>query len=422
MTTSSCSAPLYVRRSSLLLALALGAGCSSSDGSEGAPAVEGESAIVVLTRACTPDSCSHYLNVLDELPADGVLDRSQALEFGDVQGSVHGNAVYLFDFAAQTVQRFALNSSAQLEAGLTLSFQGLGLDFVAGILNAWAAPNRAFLLDPGSAQLVTWDPLAMELVATTPIPSSFLERDGYRADFAWPAVIDGRVYYDTYWFDFEQQQGSARAGALSFDATSDQPELTLLEEERCGGSSSSAPFATPDGRVHIVGDGVGGLLQVLRGGAQSVCALREADSRTAFDPDYALDLLGGPSLALSAAWSLDGGSALLANVWQPSTPPALPLAEVDGYWSSTEFGWVLIDTASGQTQPVPGIPLAGSGNLTPLSLDGVRHVQIYPPGEAGVDPEALLYAVHGDGSTEQVLRGGPAGDFEMIGRIDVPSQ
>lgn len=197
--------------------------------------------------------------------------------------------------------------------------------------------------------------------------------------------------------------------------------VSLLEEARCGGSSSSAPFATPDGRVHIVGDGVGGLFQVLQAGAPGACALRENISHTAFDAEYALDLLGG-SLALSAGWSLDGGAALLANVWQPSSPPALPLAAVDGYWSSSEFGWVLIDTDTGQARPVSGIPLAGSGNLTPLSLDGVRHVQIYPPGEEGVAPEAILYAVHADGSTEQVLRGGPAGDFEMLGHIAVPAR
>jgi hypothetical protein len=401
------------------LASVLAFGCSSSPSDDGPLQVEGPSAVVVLTRACTPDACSHYLSAVDQLPADGVLDRRQALEFGDVQGSVHGDAVYIFDFTDQTVQRFRLNPSSELEAGPILSFQGLGLGFVAGILNAWGAPDRAFLLDPSSGQVVTWDPIEMIIVATTPIPEEFLERDGFRADFTWPAVIDDRVYYNAYWFDFEGYAGSTRAGTLSFDARSDQPELTLLEEERCGGSSSSAPFASPDGRVHVVGDGVGGLFTVVGAGSGGACALRVALSGTGFDPGYALDLIGGDALALSGAWSLDGGAALLANVWMPSTPPALPL-DVEQYWSSSEFGWLIIDTETGETRRVDGIPLAGAGNLTPLSLDGVRHVQIYPPGREGVDPEASLYAVQPDGSAQLVLRGGPAGDFEMIGRISVP--
>ena len=120
----------------------------------------------------------------------------------------------------------------------------------------------------------------------------------------------------------------------------------------------------------------------------------------------------------SRHWARHHDDALLANVWMPSTPP-LPL-DVEGYFSSSEFGWIIIDTETGETRPVDGIPLAGSGNLTPLSLDGVRHVQIYPPGPEGVDPEASLYAVQPDGTAQLVLRGGPAGDFEMIGRISVP--
>jgi hypothetical protein len=400
-------------------AAALALGCSSSPASEGPPTVDGPSAVVVLTRACAPDSCNHYLSVLDQLPADGVVDRSRALEFGDVQGSVHNDAVYLFDFDSGTVQRFRLSPSSELEAGPILSFRGLGVGFVAGILNAWAAPNRAFLLDPSSGQIVTWDPVEMAIVATTSIPAEFLERDGLRTDFAWPAVIDDVVYYDAYWFDFEQYAGSARAGTLRFDAGSDQPELTLLEEERCGGISSSAPFAGPDGRVHVVGDGVGGLLTLLGIVSDPACALRVGPTGTGFDRDYALELLGERALTLSAAWSLDGGAALLANAWMPSTPAALPVA-LEEYWTSTEFGWMIIDTQTGAARPVDGIPLAGAGNLTPLSLDGVRHVQIYPPAPDGMYPEAILYAVRSDGSAEPVLRGGPAGDFEMIGRISVP--
>lgn len=399
-------------------------GCSSGSGDDGPLGVDGSSAIVVLTRACTPDSCSHYLSAIDELPADGVLDRSRALEFGNVQGSVHGDAVYIFDFDGQTVQRFRLNPSAVLEAGPILSFQGLGLGFVAGILNAWAAPDRAFLLDPGTGQLVTWNPIEMTIVAATPVPEEFLERDGFRADFAWPSVIGGRVYYDAYWFDFDSYAGSTRAGTLSFDASVDQPELTLLEDERCGGTSSSAPFADPEGRVHVVGDGVGGLYTLFGAAADGACSLRVGQAGNGFEPEYALQLLGGQALALSAAWSLDGGAALLANVWMPSSPPELPLGplDIETYWSSREFGWIIIDTATGETRPVNGIPLAGSGNLTPLALDGVRHVQMYPPAPEGVDPEASLYAVLPDGSAELVLRGGPAGDFEMIGRIAVPAE
>jgi len=315
-----------------------------------------------------------------------------------------------------------MNASAELEPGPTLSFQGLGLGFVAGILNAWASPERAFLLDPGSAQIVTWNPSTMELVTTTPIPEAFLEREGKAADFTWPSVIDGRVYYDAYWFDFETYEGYAGAGTLRFDGAEDTPQLSLLEDERCGGSSSSAAFADPDGRVHVVGDGVGGLFTVLGASAEGACALRVDAATTSFEPDYALALSGAGAPALSAAWSLDDGASLIANVWMPSDPPALPLSDPDAYWSSSEFGWVLIDTATGEMSPVEGLPLAGSGNLTPLSLDGVRHVQIYPPGEEGVDPEAVLYSVAVDGSVAPVLRGGPAGDFEMIGRVAVPTE
>jgi hypothetical protein len=69
-------------------------------------------------------------------------------------------------------------------------------------------------------------------------------------------------------------------------------------------------------------------------------------------------------------------------VW-PNGSPAPTMAELsanpDVFWSFQTLQHMIIDTAKGTSKPVLAIPLAGAGNLTPLSMDGVNHLQIYPP-------------------------------------------
>jgi hypothetical protein len=404
------------------IAAALPAGCGNQDGG-GLPTTETDSAVAVLTRACSPDSCSHYLSVLPELPASGVLDRSQSLEFGDAQGSIFNDAIYIFEFENQRVQRFALDEEGQLQRGPVLSFQGLGLTVVAGILNAWVGPERAFLLDPASGQIVTWDPTDMVVIATTPIPDEFLARAGRAADFTWPGVVGSRVFYNVNWYDWETHQSSGGLALLVFDATSDTPAPILVEDERCAANSTVAPFAGSAGHVYAAGDGMGGEMTVLTADGPEACALRTATGTLSFDGGYRLDLRATPDvLAFSVGWPLPGADAMVAKVWAPSSPPPLPLDEPDAYVDTNEFAWVIIDLATGEVRPV-AIPPGGWGNLTPLELDGVRYVQSYPPKADGdAYPEAFLYAIDRDGGATQVLRAGASSDFEMLGRIHRPDE
>lgn len=405
------------------LAALMGASCGESE-SVGPPRTEQDSAIVVLTRACTPDSCSHYLNLLSELPEDGVVDRSEALEFGDAQGSVFNNAVYVFGFENQRVQRFSLNEEGELEPGPRLSFQGLGLTIVAGILNAWASPERAFLVDPVSGQIVTWNPTEMSIATTTAIPDSFLSRDGRAVDFTWPNVIGSHVYYNANWYDWETHQSSAGTALLTFDATADTPEPALIEDERCAASSTVAPFSGSGDLAYAIGDGMGGEMTVLGPGEPNQCALRAISGGRTFESGYRLDISTAPDVvAFSVGWPLPGTSSMVAKVWTPERAPELPLEDPDRFFNTNEFSWVIVDMATGEMRPVAGIPEGGWGNLTPLELDGVRYVQTYPPkAESDAYPEAFLYAVHEDGSSTLALRGGSSGDFEMLGRLHRPEE
>jgi hypothetical protein len=400
-----------------LIACLIGAGCGSS-GREALP-ISGDSAVVTLIRTCSPESCNHYLNVLPELPEDGNLDRSQAIELGDAQGSVFNNAVYIFEYESQTVQRFALDEQGALQAGPRISFQGLGIVGVSGILNAWASPERAFLLDPISAQIVTWNPTEMLVVTATPIPGAFLSRDGLNAEFSWPNVVNGRVLFNVNWFNWDTNQGHPSLALLSFDANGDTPEPVLLEDERCAGASTVAPFGGADERLYAIGDGMGGVMTLSTAGDSGPCALRAVQGAAQFDPDYRLDLSAGVGVqAFGAGWPLPGGDALVAKVWTPAQAPQLPLTNLDEFFESTEFSWALVDLATGATRRIEDIPAGGWGNLTPLELDGVRYVQNYPPKDADdAYPEATLYAVQADGSATAVLRGGSSGDFEMLGRL-----
>jgi hypothetical protein len=258
----------------------------------------------------------------------------------------------------------------------------------------------------------------MEIVTTTPIPSEYLSRDGRAADFTWPSVIDSRVFYNAYWYDWESQQSSGGTALLTFDATATRPAPTLLEDDRCPATSTVAPFRDPQGRIHAVGDGMGGELKLV-GARDEQCVLRAIVGAGSFDADYRVDLdRPTQALAFSVGWSLPGISVLVAKVWSPAEATTLPLADLTPFFDTYEFSWILVDMTTGKTVPVQDIPQGGWGNLTPLELDGVRYVQNYPPKAADdTYPEATLYAVYEDGSAKAVLRAGASSDFEMIGRI-----
>jgi hypothetical protein len=108
------------------------------------------------------------------------------------------------------------------------------------------------------------------------------------------------------------------------------------------------------------------------------------------------------------------------NVWPNSVPP-LSVAEIeaepDAYFGAASFEYVVIvDLRNGTRIPVSGLSRGSYGGLTPMYLDGVPLVQLFP-NQGGGETGALLYAVDAGGEARRLLQAGSNGDFEFVGRL-----
>lgn len=385
------------------------------------PAEEG--VITVMNRVCTPEGCNHYLYAMNELPADGKLDRAQGIELGDTQGAVYEGDLYVFDREDQTITRWTLDDADTLEPGDTISLQGTGVITLDAISNVFASAERAFVLDSDAGVLVTWNPSAMEIIAATTLPDSILSRDGAGFFGYWPIVANDRVYYSASWYDYDARRGYEKAALLTFAADQDEPVLDTVEDDRCGITASVAPYADERGDVYFAGDWNIGLNQIGVPEAQRApnpaCLLRISASSGEVDPDYYVDLLeAADARALTSAIYLGDGK-WLANVW-PRSVPAPTDAEISAdpevYLAAKNFEYlVIVDLENGTRLPVSGLERSSYGGLTPMFMDGVPYLQIFSDFSAPTG--ALLYEVNATGEARRVLEAGPNGDFELIARL-----
>jgi hypothetical protein len=377
----------------------------------------------VLTRVCDPESCQHYLNAFDELPADKRIDRSLGAESGNTQGVVFGDAAYIFDRDDNSVTRWTIGEGLKLREGRTVSFQNAGVTDACAICNAFGDATHAYMVDSVGGVIVTWNPTSMEIVAVQNLPEAILSRDGLPAAFTWPKVVGGRVYMAASWSDYETNEVHGTAAVATFDATVDEPEVRVIEDDRCGVSSAVTPFADESGNVYVVGDWSSGLAQIGRTtpAPNPACLLRIRAGETRFDPDYYVDLLeAAGARAIYGGYGMAGGAKLLLNYWPASEPAptaAAIAADPYAYYSFNGFRYSVLDLATRTTTEVSGIRPAGAGNNTPLLLDGVNLIQVYPEGNMSREVGADLFAISAEGEATKVLEAGPNADFEMVGRL-----
>lgn len=378
--------------------------------------------VLVLNRVCTPEDCNHYLYALPELPASGVLDRSQGIELGDSQAAIHDGFAYIFDRFNLSVTRWSVDAALTPRPEETVSFQATGVTQLDAISNVFVSPTRAFILDAGAGVLVTWNPSSMEIVAVTNVPDPILAREGAPLSGLWPIESGGRVFFAASWYDFDGRRGYEKAALLSFASDDDAPTLEVLEDDRCGITASVAPFADEAGDVYFAGDWYLGLNQIGVSAGRATkpaCLLRVPAGTGAVDPNFYVDLLAAADArAITSAIYLGAGRWLM-NVW-PTSVPALTPAELEAdpgaYFAAESFEYVVVvDLAAGTRIPVSGMRRGSYGGLTPMFMDGLPYVQVFP--SDGATQGAALYEVRPTGAARQVLSAGPDGDFEFIGRL-----
>jgi hypothetical protein len=328
-----------------LLASALLAACSGEDATEvevpggevQAPALpltpgqpEPSPLYVGATRVFSADSSIGYLFAVPSLGADAEVDLSRAVELNDawVFGK-DGPDFYTATIFEPTIKAWHVQSDGSFVEGPTVSFVNEG---VTGTYTAASIPlfseDKSYFVDPGSLQVVVWNPRDMTFIKTIPLPAP--ELAGF-SPLAELTVRDDRVLVSI----FMQSEDNTRTGQfirlIAIDPRTDEI-VEQNDDARCG--SFSPAGTSGDGAIYyspwdyhtvlrsVFGEGYG----------SASCGLRVIPPAGSLDTAYEVDLSSLVGGRPAASLQLLGGDQALLHVWHQELVNATPET-----WADTRF-------------------------------------------------------------------------------------
>jgi hypothetical protein len=202
---------------------------AASGGEAGAaPVIVAPSLYAMSAIAFGDEGTATYLSLLESLDIEQT-DFSEARELaGQADIWVHEGALYVAEADALTITKFTLEDGALVE-GDQISFANYGLTDFGFWVNVFVAPDKAYLQN-GTAEYIIWDPAAMAISGTLPLPE-LAERDGLRpflgyADRSAP-VRDGLVYQSVYYTNADYFEYDPGSSLLVIDTENDQVVDTI---------------------------------------------------------------------------------------------------------------------------------------------------------------------------------------------------
>lgn len=372
--------------------------------------------VVVTERESTDESALQYLHVLEGWPEDGKLDYSKAIELGEfVNVYTMGDAVFVHQPEDATVRKLIVGADGKVADDVNVSFANEGALGVAGDM-IYVSATRAYFLDEASGQFVVWDPSTMEVLGSFDLDEDVLTRDGLAAQISGGVAVGGRGFVSVSWRDWETLMYYDAAALGVFDATSLEPKLELLEDDRCA-SNVTTPFDGGDGFVYLFSDAALGFDAIANPTRtdKKLCVLRMRPGSSELDKDFFVDLkevLDTPGFY--AAHPMKGGK-LLVNMWAPDVEVASVATPGDPnwYWESPPyFEYAIVDLAKGTSMIVPELERAAVQFSTTLRVDEDTYVQTYRE-----DKGSDVHRVDTDGKVTRVLENGPSTDVQYLGRV-----
>lgn len=408
---------MSVRTGALWLGL-FAAGCSGDPGTDGKEPIEPVAdPLVVVTEVEGPDAALQYLHVLADWPEDQALDYASAIELGEFPYVRAGDgAVFVYRAADSSLEKYVVDDQLTVSSAARISFAAHGITgWSAEII--WSTPDRAFLVDEASMQIVEFDPSAMEILAAHAVDASIATRDGLPVQFQQGIATGGRAFTAVNWRDWYTLDFVDAAALGFFDTAAPAAGMTVIEDDRCAPSVGLNPFVDEEGYVYLVGDAALGF-DALAGpnpptGPQ--CVLRVAPGADTFDPDFFVDLnaaTGSPGFYTAHPMA---GRKLLVNTWSPDVDLAevADPADPSWYWNFPPyFEYAIVDLETGTSERVADLPVAAVQFSVTLRVDDQNYVQLYDQ-DGGAD----VYRVDPDGTVTQVLGSEPGTDVQYLGRL-----
>lgn len=375
--------------------------------------------LVVVSERESAEVALQYLHILKDWPKDAQLTYDDAIELGAfVNVHAMGDSVFIHQPEDATVRKLVVKADGTIDRDedVTISFAKFGVAGYFGDM-VYAAKNRAYLLDEAAGVIVTWDPESMAILAASDIDEGALSREGHAAQVSRGLASEGTGFVSASYRNWDTLEYYDTLGIGVFDATAVEPQLKIIEDDRCA-SSVTVPFDGGDGFVYVVSDAALGFDALANPNktAKALCALRIKPGSGAFDPDYVVDLkeaLGSPGFYAVHPMS-DG--RLLVNVWAADVDVADVATPEDPswYWNQPPyFEYAIVDLRSGKSTPVPDLPRAAIQWSLTLLVDGQNYVQTYRE-----DNGSDLHRVATDGTVTRVLSNDASIDVQYVARLE----
>jgi hypothetical protein len=376
-----------------------------------------EDYLVVVTERESPAVNLQYLHVLQDWPENGELDYDTAVELGEfVNVYAMGPAVFVYQPDDASVRKLVVEPDGTVTEDVTVSFANYGVTGFSGDM-VYVSATRAYFVDEAAAQIVVWDPSAMAVLGATAIAKEALSRGELAAQISRGIALDGEGFVAASYRNWDTLEYHDAAAIGVFDATADEPELQIIEDDRCS-STVTTPFDGGDGFIYLISDAALGFdaLANPKRTEKSLCVLRMSPGTGKFDESFFVDLkevLGSPGFY--AAHPMKDGK-LLVNLWAPDVELDSVANPEDSnwYWEYPPyFEYAIVDLASGKATQVPDLGRAAVQWSLTLRVDGDTYVQTYRE-DTGSD----VYRVDLDGSATRVLSNVVGADVQYLGRID----
>ncbi|MEM1414835.1 MAG: hypothetical protein AAGH15_08035 [Myxococcota bacterium] len=326
-----------------------------------------ERGYVVSAGTFTPSGINSYVGLAPELGPEVTLDPSDAIEVPGIALLYvrPGSGEFFVDSVSNlTLTKYEVSDGAFVERA-QLGFAGLGFSSVQRLsANAFASDTRAYLVESGTLQLVTWNPTTMEIVDTEELSELAPDDEAVSAFVYAPVLRDGFAFFPFAYSDPVADEVLPEAVMLVLDLANGTTRV--IRDASCG--DAIYPMTTPSGDIVIASGTVnaaGEFLERPRVGAS--CLRRIPAGSLDFDPDY------HPTIASFVDGDTAGGlvpgpagSAFVRVLLEervPSTTASTTPLTAAPLWS-----WWRIDIEAGTGVVAPIDPSAG--RFTAFSVGG----------------------------------------------------
>lgn len=276
-------------------------GSTSSGGSGGSPngtagaggvPTETEESWIVGGWLSTEEGWFGYLTLLDDLSAGGEVDLGKVHQFdGDTVYASAGNGVVLVgQEGLSTIERWAVNdagTSLAKNGEIDLEYYGVTSTVSASDIIQFIDAETAWYFDPGTYQVIVFDPTTMTTEGDTIDFSGMMEQDYNLTLGNVSRLGDSLVISAQYWDADWNSLSLTRAAIIDIDSH----EVSYADDTRCGSTRSHAHDSA--GNLYIgahPGESLWEAAGLANEDAPKPCLVRINVGEAEFDDEYYVNL------------------------------------------------------------------------------------------------------------------------------------